>query len=283
MQPQNSDKLDAQQYNYDRFQAMTLGRDAKLVAMPVGPVPGDVAPDFTLQDTSGKSWTLKELRGKPVVLIFASGTCPMTTGSLPGLSKLHAERNGTEQWLMVYVREAHPGEDMPAHETMEQKRQQAERFKREGAVAWPIVVDELDGSTHQRYSVLPNHVFLIDRDGVVAFRGEFAHAPTLFRALGQLEKQGNRDVIPLGIDKKAHMLGPTAYGWRGPDRGGKVSKQDLIKRMPPLAANLLMGKAMQPLLEPLASRSRPLPPIVKAAMALGALGVLGLILRRMLK
>jgi len=283
MQPQNANKLDAQQYNYNRFQAMTLGRDVKLVANPVGPLPGDVAPDFTLEDTSGKSWTLKELRGQAVVLIFASGTCPMTTGSLPGLSKLYAERKGTEQWLTVYVREAHPGEDMPAHGTMEQKRHQAERLKREASVAWPILVDELDGSTHQQYSVLPNHVFLIDHDGVVAFRGEFVHAPTLFRALEQLEQQGNRGVIPLGIDKRPHMLGPTAYGWRGLDRGGKVSKQDVIKKMPPLAANLLMGKAMQPLLAPLASRSRPLPPQAKVAMTVGALGVLGLVIRRILK
>jgi hypothetical protein len=148
MQPQNADKLDAHQYNYDRFQAMTLGRDVKLVVNPVGPLPGDEAPDIALKDTSGKSWTLKELRGQPVVLIFASGTCPMTTGSLPGLNKLYTERKGTEQWLTVYVREAHPGEDMPAHETMEQKREQAKRLKREGAVAWPIIVDELDGCPH---------------------------------------------------------------------------------------------------------------------------------------
>lgn len=283
MQSHNVDILDAQQYNYEHFQSVILGRDARLVARPDGPLPGDEAPDFTLQDTSGNRWTLTELRGKPVVLIFASGTCPMTTGSLPGLSKLYAERNDTEQWLTVYVREAHPGEDMPAHETVEQKRQQAERFKHEGAVAWPIVVDELDGSIHQRYSVLPNHVFLIDGDGIVAFRGEFAHAPTLFSALEQLKHQGNRGVIPLGIDKKVHMLGPTAYGWQGPDRGGKVSKQDLIRKMPPLAANLLVGKAMQPLLAPLASRSRPLSPEAKAVMVVGALGVLGLIVRRILK
>lgn len=283
MQPHPAGRLDAQQYNYKHFQSITLARDIKLVFKPEGPLPGDRAPDFTLGDTTGKSWTLKELRGKPVVLIFASGTCPMTTGSLPGLSKLYAERGETEQWLMVYVREAHPGEDMPAHKTMEQKRDQAERLKREGAVPWPIILDELDGSTHQRYSTLPNHVFLIDEDGVVAFRGEFVHAPTLFRALEQLSLQGNRGVIPLGLDKKAHMLGPTAYGWRGPDRGGKVSKQDLIKKMPPLAANLLMGKAMQPLLAPLASRSRPLPPKAKAAMAIGALGLLALIVRRVMR
>jgi hypothetical protein len=131
-------------------------------------------------------------------------------------------------------------------------------------------LDELDGSIHQRSSVLPMQVFLIGRDGVVAFRGEVVRAPTLFRALEQLEQEGNRGVIPLGTDKKAHMLGPAAFGWRGPDRGGKVSKQNLMTTMPPLAANLLMGKAMQPLLAPLASRSRPLPTKAKAAMTVGA-------------
>src|ERR1041384_1229 len=38
---------------------------------------GDVAPDFSLQDIEGKKTVrLSELKGKPVVLIFGSCTCP---------------------------------------------------------------------------------------------------------------------------------------------------------------------------------------------------------------
>jgi peroxiredoxin len=37
--------------------------------------PGDKAPDFTLRDTSGKTWQLSKLRGKAVLLDFGRVTC----------------------------------------------------------------------------------------------------------------------------------------------------------------------------------------------------------------
>jgi hypothetical protein len=269
-----------ERHNYSHFHPRTLGRDARLVMQSKGPMPREPAPDFTLFDIEGRTWTLSELRGKPVVLIFGSGTCPMTTGSLPGLNKLYQEMGDAAQWLMVYVREAHPGENMPAHESHDQKRRQAQRMRDEERIDWPVLIGELDGSTHQAYTELPNHIFLIDREGNVAFRGEFAHAPSLHEALTQLEVQDGVGPVSLRVDRSVHMLGATAFGWRGPRRGGEVSKQDIVKRAPPLAANLKMGEMMQPLLAPLAARSRPLPTGAKVAMVAGALGLAAYLFRR---
>ncbi|WP_181295051.1 peroxiredoxin [Pseudomonas sp. Q2-TVG4-2] len=267
-------------YNYDRFHPSTLGKDVKLVMSSPGPMPGDLAPDFTVQDIDGKTWRLNELRGQPVVLIFGSGTCPMTTGSLPGLTALHRERGQDGvQWLMFYVREAHPGEEMPAHHSMEQKRQQARRLRDEDGVEWPILVGELDGATHRQYTELPNHLLLIDTEGRVAFRSEFAHAPTLWRALQQLEVNGWVGPVDQGVDKTMHMVGPTAYGWGGPSRGGKIAINDLVKGAPPLAANLWLGQFMRPMLAPIAERSRPLPPAAKLGLALAAVGLAALAIR----
>ncbi len=114
----------------------------------------------------------------------------------------------------------------------------------------------------------------------MAFRSEFAHAPTLYKALSQLDDQDGYGTVLAGLDRSMHMLGATAYGWRGPRRGGKVSMEDIIRRAPPLAANLKMGEMMQPLLAPLAARSRPLPTSAKVAMAAGALGLAVLALRK---
>lgn len=269
-----------ERHNYSHFHPRTLGRDVRLVMQSRGPLPGEPAPDFILSDIEGHNWTLSELRGRPVVLIFGSGTCPMTTGSLPGLNKLYQEKGDTAQWLTVYVREAHPGENMPAHESLEQKRHQAKRMRDEEGIGWPVLIGELDGSTHQAYTELPNHIFLIDREGNVAFRGEFAHAPSLHEALAQLEAQDGVGPVSFRIDRSMHMLGATAFGWRGPQRGGEVSKRDIVKRAPPLAANLKMGEMMQPLLAPLAARSRPLPTGAKVAMVAGALGLAAFLLRR---
>lgn len=44
---------------------------------------GETAPDFTLQDSNGESWTLSEHLGKPIVLLFYPGdNTPVCTAQL---------------------------------------------------------------------------------------------------------------------------------------------------------------------------------------------------------
>jgi peroxiredoxin len=264
---------DEREYNYDRFHPNILAKDMKLIRHPEGPHLGDLAPDFALKDTNGKEWRLTELQGRPVVLIIGSGTCPMTQGNLPGLQALHEEYSDRCTWLMLYVREAHPGEKMSSHKDYEQKRSQAEHFRNVTNTRWPILVDDLDGSVHKEYGLLPNSTFLIDADGKVSFIGEISHAPTLRKALDHLFEQNMRGVVPEGDDKMLHMLGPTAYGWEAIQRGGEVSMRDVSMRMPPLAMNLWMGHKMKPLLDPIASRSRPLDTQTKMGMSIAAAAV----------
>ena len=262
---------EAEVYNYDRFHPRTLAEDVKLVRHPQGPHLGDPAPDFVLEDTEGRKWRLSDLRGKPVVLVIGSGTCPLTQGNLPALQELYDDYQDRSTWLMLYVREAHPGENMPGHKSYEQKRSQANYFKSMTGTSWPIMVDELDGRVHKDYGLLPNSTFLIDADGNVSFIGEISHAPTLRKALDHLFDQNMRGVVPEGDDKKMHMLGPTAFGWEALQRGGKTSMKDVAKRMPPLAMNLWMGDKMKSMLAPVAARSTPLKPEEKFGMALVAI------------
>lgn len=85
-----------------------------------------------------------------------------------------------------------------------------------------------------------------------------------------------RGVVPEGEDKTPHMLGPTAYGWEAIERGGEVIKRDVSRRMPPLAANLWAGDKTNSMQDPIASRSRTLPPEAKTALAVSAAALLGL-------
>lgn len=178
------------------------------------------------------------------------------------------------QFLTVYVREAHPGENMPAHSSYVQKRDQARRFKEWEELPWPVLVDEVKGTVHRAYGLLPNSVFLIDVDGRVAFLGDFSHGPTLRTAIEQLLAQGGRGKVAGGEDHIPHMLGAMTYGWDAIERGGEVSVRDVATGMPPLALNLWMGDKLEPLLDPIASRSRPIPKGVKLTLAAAALGLL---------
>jgi thiol-disulfide isomerase/thioredoxin len=53
-----------------------------------GSSPG-VAPDFTLQDLSGKKVTLSGLKGSVVLLEFWATWCPPCRASIPGIERLH--------------------------------------------------------------------------------------------------------------------------------------------------------------------------------------------------
>ena len=262
------------EYNYDHFDPKYFLEDAKLAMKPKGVVPGNVAPDFELQDSEGRAWRLSDLRGMPVVLITGSATCPLTHGSVYGLEETYREFGDRAHWFYVYVREAHPGERLSSHKTHEQKREQAEFFRQADGVPWPVLVDDLEGTVAHAYTTLPNAQFLINVDGRVVFRGDVAHGPTLYRALDQLLRQGGRGAIADADDSVPHMLGPTAFGWEGIARGGEVSTRDIWQGAPPMAANLWLGNQMKPLLAPLASRGKPTSTAVKLAVGAVLFGLL---------
>ena len=55
--------------------------------------PGDVAPDFTLNDAAGKKVSLSSLRGQPVVLTFWATWCLVCKEELPELNHEAARTN----------------------------------------------------------------------------------------------------------------------------------------------------------------------------------------------
>ena len=119
-------------YNYEHFTRNILAKDIMASrAFGRGPRPGERAPDFELRTLQGDDFRLRNFRGyKNVVLTFGSATCPMTAGSVAGISRLAQEFGGDEvEFFFIYVREAHPGDRMPAHSSMAEKIQAAETLR----------------------------------------------------------------------------------------------------------------------------------------------------------
>lgn len=267
-------------YNYPQFTTRVFLDDLRRTFRG-GPQPGARAPDFELPTTGGERVRLSGLRGQPVLLIFGSVTDPMARGGLPSLKQLYADGGGgIARWFQVSVREAHPGASFPAPKTESEKMEHARAFKALEEIPWPVLVDDLDGTVHRAYGGLPNSAYLIDADGLIAFKDQWASAATLRVALDALlEHEGRAAPVAGGVERTMHLLGPMAYGWSAIQRAGDPATRDLWRTMPPLALLLWLGRFLRPVLAPLVDRGRPLPTAAKMAAALAVAGGGWLLLR----
>jgi thiol-disulfide isomerase/thioredoxin len=218
-----------QQYNYESFNGHNLLKEAARTGFRSGPKPGSKAPDFELSSLEGKDVRLSDFVGKRnVVLTFGSATCPFTAAGIRGLNQLYEEYSGNEDvtFLFIYVREAHPGERIPAHQSDDDKRKAAELFRDEEEVEMTVLVDDLDGHAHRKYGKMPNSTYLIDKSGRVAFRSLWTKASLSGEALEELlEMQGRRGdkhaTVHGGESRAMPMTYAILNSHRALDRGGQ--------------------------------------------------------------
>src|SRR5436305_13310899 len=93
------------------------------------------------------------------------------------MGKAFADKGFT--FVFVYVREAHPGENYPAHTSMEQKIAQAQAFREHCNIERPILADDLSASGHLLYGDLPNMSYHVGRGGIILFRSAWTTPPTI--------------------------------------------------------------------------------------------------------
>ena len=243
-------------YNYETFTRDLLVKDMAADRWG-GPEPGERAPDFEARTLDGDKVRLSDYRGhKNVVLTFGSATCPMTASSVGGMNDLYEDYNGDDaQFLFVYVREAHPGEELPAHDSLDDKIHAAETLRDEEDVHMPILVDDVRGSIHRKYGKLPNATYLIDRSGRVAFRCLWTQPSMVKEALEELlERQLDRGVDHVVVGGGEHTaipkLYPMLHAYRALERGGEKSLHDFRTSMGvPGRAALVAGRVARPVAE----------------------------------
>ena len=158
-----------------------------------GPRLDDSAPDFTLKTNDGKAEiTLSRLLGpKPVVLVFGSFTCGPFRSHSGNLEKLFRRYKDRATFVMVYVRDAHPtdGWRMESNDrlgavtaqptTYDERASVAQKCGRLLNLGFPMLVDTIDDSVGARYSGMPGRLYVIDRQGKVAYKS--GRGPYLFK------------------------------------------------------------------------------------------------------
>ncbi|HWG48824.1 MAG TPA: redoxin domain-containing protein [Candidatus Acidoferrales bacterium] len=241
-------------YNYERFTRDILRDHAETPF--AGPEPGDRVPDFKATTLGSETVRLSDFQGrKNVLLVFGSATCPMTAASIGGINDLYDRFRGDDiEFLFVYVREAHPGERIPAHRSMRAKTGAARHLRDEDEILMPMVVDDVHGSIHKKYSRLPNPAFLIDKSGRVAFRCKWAKPDELASAIEELleiqhERGVDHAVVNGGQDLSMPHSYAVLYSYRALERGGKESLQDFRQALGlPGQVALAASRIAEPLL-----------------------------------
>lgn len=74
------------------------------------PMLGQLAPTFTLSDLNGKTYSLEQLKGKFVVIHFATTWCPFCNAEAPNLEQLYQEYK--DKGVTVFIVDVKEGKEL---------------------------------------------------------------------------------------------------------------------------------------------------------------------------
>ena len=74
------------------------------------------------------------------------------------------------EFFTIYVREPHPGENYGPHKDFEQKLEFARRCRDQDGIENPLLVDDLEGTVHRLYGVMPNMVYIVSKEGPIVYK-----------------------------------------------------------------------------------------------------------------
>jgi peroxiredoxin len=115
--------------------------------------PDNAAPAFTLQNLAGRDISLKNYRGKIVLLNFWATWCPPCRSEMPSMEKLYRELEGSAFEMLAV--------------DLQESPEQVRRFVESNGYSFPVLLDTT-GRTGAAYQVsgIPT-TYIIDKDGNV--------------------------------------------------------------------------------------------------------------------
>lgn len=147
--------------------AALAGVLAATPALADGPEIGRAAPTFTLTDSNGKTVSLKQFRGKRVVLEWTNHLCPYTvkhytTQNMQGLQKDAASKGVV--WLTIIS-------SAPGTQGHVSSAKANELTRSRGAAPAHVLFDP-EGTVGRMYGAKTTpHMYVIKKDGTLAYMG----------------------------------------------------------------------------------------------------------------
>jgi peroxiredoxin len=122
---------------------------------PVGLQVGDAAPNFTLKTLDGKQVSLRDFRGKPVMLNFWYATCPGCLAEIPGMQRFYAAQQAAGKHFVILG--VNSVDDA----------QTAQQFAQQDGLTYTLVMDNNQQvATLYNLTATPTSYF-IDRQGII--------------------------------------------------------------------------------------------------------------------
>jgi thiol-disulfide isomerase/thioredoxin len=205
--------------------------------------PGDMTPKFDLALTDGTRLTSTDLAAgnRPVLIIFGSRTCPVTESAAPGLKRLYAAYGNRIRFVMINVREAHPGGNVTQPKTDAQKLRRALDLKDHHQLPFEVAIDDLDGTFHRAFGARPNSAYVLAPSGKILFRAQWANeTAAIDAALAEIAsgKAPRKQSVTRTFHAIARMIGYISPVMRDAGKGARI---DTWKVAPPLGMMMVLA------------------------------------------
>ena len=141
---------------------------------------GQTAPALSLPSLDGKTVSLADYHGKPVVLAYWASWCTPCKAEIPILNRMYQNGRGTpEEFEILAV-------------SVDEDRAAAETFVRDNAMKYPVLLDP-DKKTVDAFHVesVPS-LLVVDRSAQIAYGRSGFDQRTPFELAGKLGIQGFR-------------------------------------------------------------------------------------------
>src|SRR5437763_3345786 len=135
---------------------------------------GKAAPAFTGTDTSGKSWSLADLKGKVVVLETTNHQCPYVAKHYRAANMQAQQREATAKgviWLTVAA-------SAPGEEGFVNASQANDLTKSRNAAPTAVLLDPQSKIARAYGATVTPHMYIIDASGVLVYKGGIDSIPS---------------------------------------------------------------------------------------------------------
>ncbi len=150
---------------------------------------GTAAPHFTLKDLAERETTLSDLKGEIVVIQFGSSTTSPFLDQIKPMIELVKKYRREVTFITVYTVEQEFGWQADNYFS-KYERAKGLRFQvsvQSGQrMTAKILVDDLDEEVYKAYGSVPAGVFIVDKDGDLAYKARVVTTDDVEKALEDL-------------------------------------------------------------------------------------------------